>query len=140
MADNKVGRPRIFESPEELEMAWVLYKESLKEKAKEWPIIQYVGKNGERVEDYPKLPLVLEGFYVWGHDHYGTIKEYFLNREGRYDDFSTICTRIRDEIREDQITGGLLGKYNPSITQRLNGLTDKQEHQIHVEQPLFPPQ
>jgi hypothetical protein len=35
--------------------------------------------------------------------------------------------RILDEIRNDQIEGGSVGQYNASITQRLNGLTDKQE-------------
>jgi hypothetical protein len=65
------------------------------------------------------------------------VKQYFLNKDGLYDDFVTICSHIREEIRADQITGGLLGKYNPSITQRLNGLTDKQEIEVKAEQPLF---
>jgi len=128
---------RIFKHPDELKAAWLEYKGSLKEAAKSWPVIQYVGKDGERVEDYPKLPLTMEGFYVWCYENKGTVKEYFLNREGRYDDFNTICSHIREEIRADQITGGLLGKYNPSITQRLNGLTDKQEIEVKAEQPLF---
>jgi hypothetical protein len=37
---------------------------------------------------------------------------------------------VKNEIRENQILGGLLGVYNPSITQRLNGLTDKTENKI----------
>ena len=41
-----------------------------------------------------------------------------------------------DEIRQDQIEGGMSGIYNPSITQRLNGLTDKSEVMVK-EQPLF---
>ena len=32
---------------------------------------------------------------------------------------------IEDEIRTDQIEGGMVGQFNPSITQRLNGLTEK---------------
>ena len=43
----------------------------------------------------------------------------------------------REEIREDQIIGGMLSFYNPSITQRLNGLVEKQETSITIEQPLF---
>lgn len=131
---------RTFKHPDELAEAWAKYKDHLKEAAKDWPVVQYVGRDGERVEDYPKLPLTMEGFNVWCYDNIGIVKQYFVNQDGLYNDFMTICTRIREEIRADQITGGLLGKYNPSITQRLNGLTDKQEHQIHVEQPLFPPQ
>ena len=36
-------------------------------------------------------------------------------------------TNIKKEIRENQITGGMLGIYNPSITQRLNNLVEKVE-------------
>lgn len=127
---------RIFNTPDELTEAWLKYKDHLKEAAKDWPVIQYVGKLGERVEDYPKLPLTMEGFYVWCYDNVGCVKQYFVNQDGLYDDFITICTRIRDEIRTDQITGGLLGKYNASITQRLNGLAEKSEVKVQ-EQPLF---
>ena len=115
---------RIFKTPDELAGAWSEYKASLTDEAKRWPKVQYVGKDGDRVEDYPKLPLTMEGFYVWCFNTFGTVREYFLNREGRYDDFNTICSHIREEIRHDQITGGLLGNYNASITQRLNGLKE----------------
>ena len=127
---------RIFKHPDELLQAWEQYKATLKERAKEWPRVQYVGKDGERVEDYPKLPLTMEGFNVWAYAEHGMVRQYFLNQDGLYDDFMTICSHIREEIRHDQITGGLLGNYNPSITQRLNGLTDKSEVTVR-EQPLF---
>jgi hypothetical protein len=32
----------------------------------------------------------------------------------------------------------MVGQYNPSITQRLNGLTERVENTIVTEQPLFP--
>jgi len=47
-----------------------------------------------------------------------------------YDDFCEVCARIKNEIREDQITGGILSFYNPSITQRLNNLVEKSEVKI----------
>jgi hypothetical protein len=120
---------RIFKSPEELRDAFEEYKKHLKAKSLEWPKIQYVGKDGNRVEDYPKLPMTMEGFSVFCFDRYGTVKHYFDNKEGYYDDFGVICSRIKEEIRDDQITGGLLGEYNASITQRLNGLADKRENE-----------
>lgn len=115
---------RIFKSPDELLKAWNEYKSTLKEQAKDWPKVQYVGRDGEKVTDYPKLPLTMDGFEVWCFDNYGTVEHYFKNTEGYYDDFCPICSRIRSEIRTDQITGGLLGEYNASITQRLNGLKE----------------
>jgi hypothetical protein len=54
----------------------------------------------------------------------------------RYGDYVSICTRIRKNIRQDQIEGGMTGIYNTSITQRLNNLTEKHEV-THREQPLF---
>jgi hypothetical protein len=53
--------------------------------------------------------------------------DYFSNKDGRYADFTTICANIKQEIQDDQIGGGMAGIYNPSITQRLNNLTDKVE-------------
>ncbi len=118
---------RIFANELELSKAWEEYKENLKMQAHDWPKVQYVGKDGMRVEDYPVLPYTLEGFYIYCRKNYGCVKEYFLNRTGYYDMFTTICSHIKDEIRNQQIIGGMLGAYNASITQRLNGLVDKQE-------------
>jgi hypothetical protein len=128
---------RIFKSADELQKAFNEYKESLKEEAKQWLKIQYVGKDGERVADPQKVPYTLEGFKRYCRQHYGDVHQYFINKDSLYNDFVLICSHIKDEIRENQITGGLLGFYNPSITQRLNNLTDKVETTI-VEQQLFP--
>jgi hypothetical protein len=127
---------RIFKQAIELEKAWEKYKEHLSTEAQKWLKVQYVGKEGDRVTDPQKVPYTLEGFKRYCRIHYGDITEYFLNRDGLYDEFTTICSHIKEEIREDQIIGGLLGFYNASITQRLNNLVEKQQTQI-VEQPLF---
>ena len=96
--------------------------------SKEWEKIQYVGKDGQRKVDHPKLPLTASGFYVYCMDEgLGNVEQYFTNPNNIYDDFISICSRIKKEIRTDQITGGMLGFYNPSITQRLNNLTEKVE-------------
>jgi hypothetical protein len=41
---------RIFEKPEQLAKAFEEYKENLKEQSNEWVKVQYVGKDGDRVE------------------------------------------------------------------------------------------
>lgn len=128
---------RIFKKPEELEKAFEEYKQDIANQSTEWLKVQYVGKDGERVAEPQKVPYTFEGFKRFCRKYYGDVSEYFLNREGRYDDFNNICTRIREEIRENQIIGGLLGFYNPSITQRLNNLRETTET-IVKEQPLFP--
>lgn len=121
---------RIFHKPEDLEKAFNEYKEDLKEQSKEWLKIQYVGKDGERKADGQKVPMTMEGFERYCYNNYGCVNHYFDNKEGYYTDFGTICSRVRKEIRENQITGGLLGFYNPSITQRLNSLVDKTSTEV----------
>jgi hypothetical protein len=118
---------RIFKHPDELEKAWEAYKVDLKAQSMEWPKVQYVGKDGERVEDYPKLPQTMEGFERFCYKNYGCVNQYFDNKDGYYDEFVTICTRVRREIRENQILGGMIGMFNPSITQRLNGLKEQSD-------------
>jgi hypothetical protein len=115
---------RIFKSPDELLQAWEGYKASLIEEAKKWPRVQYVGKDGERVEDYPKMPLTIEGFEVFCYSNHGCVNQYFANKDGYYDDFVTVTTRIRMECRADQITGGALKMYDQRIVASLNGLKD----------------
>lgn len=119
---------RIFKKPEELLKAYEEYKESLEQEKLKWPIVKYVGKDGIKEIDYPKLPLTLDGFYVFCFKKYGNIEQYFRNKDGYYGEFVGITTHIRKEIRQDQITGGLLGNYNSNLTARLNGLSDKSEN------------
>ena len=40
------------------------------------------------------------------------------------------CSHIKELIRLDQISGGMAGIYNPSITQRLNGLKEETHTEI----------
>lgn len=128
---------RIFKTPEDLEKAWAAFKEDVKAQGAQWKRVQYVGKDGLKKEDPVKVPLTLEGFKRFCRNNYGEVQHYFENKEGYYEEFGGICRAIREEIREDQIIGGMLSFYNPSITQRLNGLVEKQETSITIEQPLF---
>ena len=121
---------RIFRTPDELEIAWSAYKDDLKQQAQEWLKVQYVGKEGQRMEDAYKLPYTMEGFNVFCYNNYGTVRQYFKNQDGLYDEFMPICSHIREEIRANQITGGLLGVYNPSITQRLNNLAENTKTEL----------
>jgi hypothetical protein len=79
--------------------------------------------------------LTLEGFenYVSDLDIISDLSQYFANTEQRYTEYQTICSRIRRTIKQDQIEGGMVGQYNPSITQRLNGLVDKQELKLEAK-------
>lgn len=90
-------------------------------------VIEYMGKDIQRVEKPLQRPLTMEGFSSWlfENDIIKDVWQYFSNQGGLYTEYMDICSRIREIIRTDQIEGGMAGIYNPSITQRLNGLTDK---------------
>jgi len=126
-----MGKNKYIETPEKMWQIFLDYQQDLKVKEKDWLKVQYVGKDGEKKQDNFKLPLTFQGFkrYCWDNE-IGCVEQYFVNQDKLYDDYISICSRIKNAIQENQITGGLLNVYNPSITQRLNGLVDKKETEI----------
>ena len=128
---------RIFKSSDDLKKAWNEYKQHRIDDAKNWPKVQYVGKEGQRMEDYPVLPLTKSGFELYCEDNYGNVCQYFDNKDNYYNEFVAICSHIVKECREQQITGGMLGMFNTSITQRLNGLKDEQTIEVKNEPRVF---
>jgi hypothetical protein len=130
----KVGRPRNLDSPEQLYELFIKYKEDVKAN----PRIKSVfgGKEFEERAEPLERPLTMEGFEIFCWNIVGEVEQYFKNIDKRYEEYIPICTHIRKEIRRDQIEGGMVGQYNPSITQRLNNLKEQVE-QTNIEQPLF---
>lgn len=119
---------KIIKSPDTLKQLFKDYKAW----AKSNPIMvhDFIGKEGRPDYREKERALTMEGFENFVAEIDGmplSLDAYFANREGRYEEFVSICSYIRRIIREDQISGGMAGIYNPSITQRLNGLADKQE-------------
>ena len=138
MAKNGNIHPtRIFKTPQELMKAWNEYKSDLEKQSKEWVKIDYVGKDGDKKETPQKVPMTFEGFKRFCRENKGEVEQYFTNQGDYYREFIGVCSRIKEEIRENQIVGGLLGFYNPSITQRLNGLADKTETKDTTEPRVF---
>ena len=133
-----MGRPvgtKYIETPEKLYELFEKYRDETKSNPRKKHV--FVGKDGNSDNERLERPLTMEGFRIFAFKSEGCIKHYFDNTDNRYNDYSTICSHIKDIIRADQIEGGMVGQYNPSITQRLNSLTDKSEMTI-MEQPLFP--
>ena len=133
-----MGRFKLIDSPQTMWDLFVRYKKWVSDNPIQ--IEDYVGKDAHRVMREKPRPLTMEGFECFVMDNsdisYPDLSQYFSNRDNAYEDFSAICSRIRKEIRRDQIEGGMVGQYNPSITQRLNGLKEQVE-QTNIEQPLF---
>lgn len=131
MGDDSTGKPKGIKTPEAMWDLFEAYRSEVKDNPRKK--IVFVGKEGSREEEPLERPLTIEGFRSFGHRNGKSVEHYFANTDQAYNDYRTVCSRIRDEIRLDQIEGGMVGQYNPSITQRLNGLTDKQESTVKVE-------
>jgi len=128
------GHGKYIETPEKMWEYFEAYRAEVKNNPRTKTV--FPGKDAIPQREPLERPLTLEGFENWCADA-GIIEDlsnYFANTKGNYSDYSTICSRIRRVIRQDQIEGGMVGQYNASITQRLNSLVDKQENQVFIEQ------
>ena len=127
-----MAKTKYIESPEKLWELFCAYVEKVK--ASPFKVKDWVGKDGDEVSREKERPLTLEGFecYVFDQDLNGELSHYFSNKDGRYELYVAICSRIRKSIKADQIEGGMAGMYNASITQRLNGLKEQSEVESKV--------
>mgnify|MGYP003403537498 CR=1 FL=1 len=115
----------IYVTPEELEAYFEQYKQWVEEN----PILvqDYVGKDGTEVNRKKNRPLTFDGFEIWLRKN-SKIKccQHILdNVKSAYNDFIDVARYIKSSVKADQIEGGMAGIYNPNITARLNGLTEK---------------
>ena len=115
----------IYVTPEELEAYFEQYKQWVDEN----PILvqDYVGKDGTEVNRKKNRPLTFDGFEIWLRKN-SKIKccQHILdNVKSAYNDFIDVARYIKSSVKADQIEGGMAGIYNPNITARLNGLTEK---------------
>lgn len=127
-----MGRPtgtKYIESPERMWELFTMYQTWVKENPIK--VQDFVGKDGQEVYREKERPLTIEGFECFVMDHtkisYPDLSEYFDGKNESYRSYFHVCSRIRKIIRNEQIVGGMVGIYNPSITQRLNGLVEKSQ-------------
>lgn len=120
-----MAKKKYIETPEKMWELFEAYKKEVKSNPRTRHV--FVGKDG--VSDYERLerPLTIEGFRNFARKTICCVQDYFANTNQAYNEYSTICRAITDEIRQDQIEGGMVGQYNPSITQRLNNLKETSE-------------
>ncbi len=128
------GQGKYIETPEKMWEYFEAYRAEVKNNPRTKTV--FPGKDAIPQREPLERPLTLEGFENWCADAgiRQDLGDYFANTKGNYSEYSTICSRIKRVIRQDQIEGGMVGQYNASITQRLNSLVDKQENQVFIEQ------
>jgi hypothetical protein len=127
-----MGKHKYIETPEKLWEYFELYKTHTK--SRPFLVKDWVGKDAVDVFREKERPLTIEGFECWLFDQsiIGDLSHYFANTNEKYTDYLTICRAIKKAVRQDQIEGGMAGMYNPSITQRLNGLVEKTQTEVNI--------
>ena len=139
MAANKPPiKQKYIESPERL---WELFSQFVEhEKNNPMYRVDYVGKDGDKVNTPLQVPITFEGFECWLADE-GIIEQlgdYSSNKGGAYDSYSAIITRIRQNCFAQNFKGAAVGLFNANIIAKKLGLIEKSEVKEIKEQPLFP--
>lgn len=135
-----MGRPsgtKYIETPEKLWEYFVQYVEH--ERKSPMYKREYVGKDGSPVDTALQVPITFEGFecYLWDLDVIHDLGTYSANRDGRYEDFVPIITRIRQNCFTQNFKGASVGLFNANIISKKLGLIEKSQVEVK-EQPLFP--
>jgi len=131
-----MGAIKKIESPDKFWELFLRYKEEVKST----PIIikDWVGKDAEAVYREKERPLTMVGFecYVMNNTEvtYPDLTVYFEGKEESYKDYFPISSRIKAEIKSDQISGGMTMIYSQNLTARLNNLVEKTED-VTPQQP-----
>jgi len=127
-----MGNKKLIETPEKMWQLFAAYKKHVKDN----PVIvkDWVGKDSDEVYREKEKPLTMVGFECFVCDNtdisYPDLTDYFENKDNRYTDYIPISSRIKAEIKNDQINGGMTMIYSQNLTARLNGLIDKKETEI----------
>jgi len=118
-----MAKHKYIETPEAMWELFEAYKKETKANRRRVPKATPKGILYEEHEP----PLTMVGFssYVADQEITSNLHDYFANTRDSYSEYSSICSRIVDAIKRDQIEGGMVGQYNASITQRLNNLTER---------------
>ncbi len=132
-----MAKHKYIETPEKM---WELFCEYVEYERKN-PMYkrEYVGKDGDQVETPLQVPITFEGFecYLADKGVINDLGDYSANKNGQYNEFSTIITRIRTNCFVQNYKGAAVGLFNANLVAKKIGLISKVE-QTNVEQPFFP--
>lgn len=124
-------RPKYIQTPDELWKLFENYKtDTFKDKL---TVPQSHVKLGVVYLDYYP-PLTEQGFEAWlcNKGIISQTKDYFTNRDNRYDEFVPIVTRIKNEIFSHNFKYAAVGAYKENLIARQLGMADKQEANVNV--------
>lgn len=121
-------KQKYIESPERL---WEYFTQFV-EHEKNSPMykVEYVGKEGDKVNTPLQVPITFEGFECWlaDQDIISHLSDYSANKGGVYDSYSTTITRIRNNCFAQNFKGAAVGLFNANLIAKKLGLAEKTEN------------
>lgn len=80
-------------------------------------------------------PYTLDGLCLWCNilTPWATFKR-DCGRRADAEDFAIVINACEQCVRDQQVTGAMIGLYSERLTARLNGITDKQELEVNSRQ------
>jgi len=118
-----MGKKKYIETPEKLYEIFESYIEDCKSRIRRIPKATV---KGVVYEDHIP-PLTIDGFKTYCNKNGNDINRYWYNIDNGHSEYVSIVTRIKEEIRNDQIEGAIVGQYNNNIVARLNGLKENSD-------------
>jgi len=122
-----IGRPKIFETPEELWNKAIEYFEWAN--ANPWYKNEAVKAGdhfGENVLSPIERPLSYEGFCLFADIDTDTFDNYCSNK-GTYKEYFGVALKIKRMIDTQQFEGGMVGAFNPQVTMRKLGMKERSD-------------
>ena len=135
----KIGRPARFEKAEDL------WREALEyfEWCDEHPLITTKQRKKKREDTDEQMmerqpvsrPYTLDGLCLWLNiqSDWSVFKSNYKRRKD-WSEFERVTNACEQCVRSQQVTGAMIGMYDPRLTARLNGITDKVELDNKVRQ------
>lgn len=133
----KPGRPRKFETADDLWKHFVSYVKFVDDNPWTSIDVKVVDKSVEKIEVDKRIPYSLGGFCVYMGIGDGFFNQYD-KQKSTPEGFSVVIFAIRKTIETQQLEGASAGFFNANIISRVLHLVDKQETTskvIVVEQP-----
>ena len=132
------GRPPKFKTPEELEskaeeyFKWCdanpirIYKR--KDAGANQTAKSGSGVKSQEGEAFANRPYTLDGLSLWcGIAAWKDFRAYHQD-----DEFSAVINALETRVRDQQVSGAMVGVYNSNLTARLNGIADTQNVNANI--------
>jgi hypothetical protein len=126
-----IGRNRIFQEPEQMQIAINEYFEYMKDQ--KWIKKDFIksGPDAGQLIDLPtQTPMTIQSFCLFLGVHTQYFSEFIdtlnaIQNKEKAHEFSVIITRAMNVISNQKLEGAMTGAYNPMIVARIEGLKEK---------------